>query len=235
MKQIIKRIVDLAMIILLPLLMMEILTGQKCHEWLGTAMLALFITHHILNFGWWKGFTKGKYTPSRAFGTALDLLLLLDMAALCVSGIMMSGFVFRFLRISGGMITARQLHLFASHWGFILMSAHLGMHTEQFFALFRKMFHLSEKNTTRTCILWIIAIILSVYGLYAFIAQHITDYLFLQTHFVMFDDTKAAAVYFAETIAMMCLFAAEAHYINKLLCKVGKKSQTDVYTKPRLL
>ena len=160
MKQILKRIVDLAMIILLPLLMMEILTGQKFHEWLGTAMLALFITHHILNFGWWKGFTKGKYTPSHAFGTAVDLLLLLDMAALFVSGIMMSGFVFSFLHISGGMILARQLHLFASYWGLILMSAHLGLHMEQFFSLFRKLFHLSEKNAARTWVLRIIAVVL---------------------------------------------------------------------------
>ena len=90
------------MVVLLPLLMAEVLIGQEIHEWLGTGMLALFIAHHILNFGWWKSFVKGKYTPSRAFGTALDLLLLADMIALFVSGIMMSGFVFRFLHISGG-------------------------------------------------------------------------------------------------------------------------------------
>ena len=115
MKQTVKRIVDLAMIILLPLLMAEIIIGQEIHEWLGTAMLALFLIHHILNFGWWKSFYKGRYSPSRAFGTAIDLLLLFDMLALCISGIMMSGFVFRFLYISGGMILARQLHLFASY------------------------------------------------------------------------------------------------------------------------
>ena len=90
-KQIVKRIVDLAMIVLLPLLMAEILIGQEIHEWLGTVMLVLFLTHHLLNLGWWKGFAKGRYTPSRAFSTALDLLLLVDIAALCVSGIMMSG------------------------------------------------------------------------------------------------------------------------------------------------
>ncbi len=50
-------------------------------------------------------------THSRAFQMLLDLLLLLDMAALCVSGVMMSGFVFRFLRISGVMMIARQLAL----------------------------------------------------------------------------------------------------------------------------
>ncbi len=129
-KQILKRIIDFAMIVLLPLLMAEILIGQEIHEWLGTGILVLFLAHHFLNLGWWKSFLKGKYTPSRAFSTTLDLLLLLDMIALCVSGIMMSGFVFRFLRIKGGMILARQLHLFASHWGLILMSAHLGMHME---------------------------------------------------------------------------------------------------------
>ena len=211
------------MIVLLPLLMAEILIGQELHEWLGTVMTVLFVLHHLLNLGWWKSFYKGKYTPSRAFGTTLDLLLLFDMLALSVSGIMMSGFVFRFLHISGGMILARRLHLFASFWGLILMSAHLGMHTEQFFPLFRKLFRIKEKNVALTWILRIAVAAVSLYGIYAFIAQHMEDYLFLQAHFMMFDETKAAAVYFAETVAVMCLFAAAAHYINKLLCKIGKK------------
>ena len=198
------------MIVLLPLLMAEIWIGQEIHEWLGAVMLVLFLTHHLLNPGWWKGFAKGRYTPSRSFNTALDLLLLFDMAALCISGIMMSDFVFRFPGLRGGVIIARQLHLFASHWGLILMSAHLGMHMEQFFSLFRKMFHLSKRSAARTCILRIAAIVLSVYGLYAFIAQHMTEYLFLQTHFVLFDETKAAA-----------------YSINKLLQKAGQRRKKE--------
>ncbi len=94
------------MIVLLPLLMAEILIGQEIHEWLGTSMLVLFLAHHPLNLGWWKSFYRGKDTPSRALGTTLALLLLLDMAALGVSGIRMSGFVFDFLPISGGMLLA---------------------------------------------------------------------------------------------------------------------------------
>lgn len=224
---IIKRIVDLAMIVLLPLLMAEILIGQETHEWLGTSMLVLFIAHHLLNLGWWKSFYKGRYTPSRTFGTTLDLLLLLDMAALCVSGIMMSDFVFSFLRISGGMIVARQLHLFASHWGLILMSAHLAMHMEMFCGMSRKLLHLSEKSAARTWIVRVIVAAVSAYGIYAFFSQRIADYLFLQTHFVLFDETKAAAVYFAETVAMIWLFAAIAHYLNKLLRSIGKKHEKE--------
>ena len=62
-KQIGKRIVDLAMIVLLPFLMAEILIGQEIHEWLGVGMLALFLAHHFLNPGWWRSFVKGKVHP----------------------------------------------------------------------------------------------------------------------------------------------------------------------------
>lgn len=128
LKAFIKRIIDAAMILLIPVLMAEILTGQQAHEWLGTGMVLLFVLHHILNFGWMRNLFKGKYSPLRCAGTALNILLLFDFLALASSGVMMSGFVFEWLPFSGGMITARTLHLFASHWGFILMSLHTGMH-----------------------------------------------------------------------------------------------------------
>ena len=221
-KQIVKRIVDLAMTVLLPLLMAEILIGQEIHEWLGTGMLVLFVAHHILNAGWWKSLFKGKYTPSRAFSVTIDLLLLLDMAALAASGVMMSDFIFGFLSLRGGMMIARQLHLLASYWGLILMSAHLGMHMELFMGMGRKLFRASEKNRVRAWILRAASVGISLYGIYAFFAQQLPDYLFLQTHFVLFDETKAAVVYFAEIIAMIVLFAAIAHYLNKLLQNIGK-------------
>lgn len=212
------------MVVLLPVLMMEVLIGQEAHEWLGTAMLALFIVHHVLNAGWWKTLFKGRYTPSRCFGVSLDLLLLLDILALGASGIMMSGFVFDFLPISTGMVAARQLHLFASHWGPILMSAHLGLHLDMLMGAGRRLFHISGKSVTRTWILRALAASVCAYGIYAFASQRIWDYLFLQTHFVMFNETKAAVVYFVETVAMIVLFAAIAHSINRLLKNTGKSA-----------
>lgn len=223
-KTMLKRVIDAIMLMLLPVLMAEILTEQQFHEWIGTVMVLLFIAHHVLNFGWIKNIFKGKYTPSRSLGTMINLLLLLCMAALTFSGIMMSGFVFRFLRISGGMVLSRRLHLLASHWGMILMSAHLGMHMEMLMGVGRKLFKLSEKNTARTWVLRIITVVMSVYGIYAFVAQNISDYLFLKTAFAFFDEQKGAAFVFAEYIAIIWLFAAAAHYLNKLLCIAVPKS-----------
>ena len=221
-KQLVKRIVDFVMIILLPLLMAEILIGQEIHEWLGAGMLILFVVHHLLNAGWWKSLFKGKYTPSRALSVTIDLLLVLDMAALGISGIQMSNFIFDFPSLRGGMMIARQLHLLSSYWGLILMSAHLGMHMEIFIGMGRKLFRTSERNRARVWILRVIAAGISVYGIYAFFIQQLPDYLFLQTHFVLFDETKAAAIYFAETVSMIVLFAAIAHCLNKLLRNIGK-------------
>lgn len=46
-----KRSVDILMLVLLPILMMEIQTGQEVQEWLGVGMLALWIAHHAFNAG----------------------------------------------------------------------------------------------------------------------------------------------------------------------------------------
>ena len=43
-----KNILDILMIAALPVLMAYSLVGETLHECIGTAMLALFIAHHIL-------------------------------------------------------------------------------------------------------------------------------------------------------------------------------------------
>ena len=68
--------VDCSMAILLPPLMAYSLLGEIAHEWLGIAMSALFILHHVLNRKWYGGLCKGRYSAVRLLGTVTDLLLL---------------------------------------------------------------------------------------------------------------------------------------------------------------
>ena len=60
MKSTIKKIVDLAMMVIIVILMAYFITGREFHEYIGTAMLALFIEHTILNYKWYKAMFKGK-------------------------------------------------------------------------------------------------------------------------------------------------------------------------------
>ena len=82
-------IIDISMTVLLPLLMAYSLIGEKFHEIAGTAILVLFVIHHIINRKWYGALFKGKYNARRVFQTVLDMLLLIFMILQPVSGILM--------------------------------------------------------------------------------------------------------------------------------------------------
>ena len=64
-KNVIKKIVDALMSVLLLCLMAYQVTGETLHEWGGIAMTVLLIVHHILNFKWYKSLFKGRYNACR--------------------------------------------------------------------------------------------------------------------------------------------------------------------------
>ncbi len=209
-----------------------IYTGQEAHEWLGIGMAVCFLVHIVLNGSWIKNLFKGEYSPMRGLMTAINLLLCMDVLALLISGIMMSGFVFSWLSISGGKMLARELHLFSSYWGMILMSAHLGLNWGVMMNSAKKLFRIEKKSTARTWILRGIAIAVSGFGIYSIFSQKIYDYLFLRTHFVMFDETKPTFVFYLETAAMMVLFAAAFYYLQKLSAKIKNVDKAKKTFKP---
>lgn len=191
------------MTVLLFLLMAFMLTEQEIHEWLGAGSLVLFIAHHVLNRKWLGNLGNGTYTPFRIFQTILTALVFLSMLGSMVSGIMMSRYVFAFLSIRGGMAFARMLHMLCAYWGFIFLSAHLGLHWGMMMGLLRKAAGLKAANPTRTVILQVLACGIAVYGGYAFWKHHIADYLFLRSMFVFFDYEQPPMQFLTEYLTMM--------------------------------
>ena len=224
-KQIIRMAVDIGMTVLLLLLMAFMLTGQKAHEWLGAAELVLFVAHHILNARWLKNIWHGKYTPFRLLQTVLALLVLLTMLGSMVSGIMMSRYAFAFLDIHGGMSLARTMHMVCAYWGFIFLSAHLGLHWSMMMGMAKKAAGIKGRAAVRTAVLRVLALLLAGFGVYAFWKNQIADYLFLKSQFVFFDFSQPPVQFFAEYLAMMGLFAAVSYYLGRTLQKSKKKEE----------
>lgn len=83
---IIKRIVDVVLTVLLLFLMAYQVTGDVLHEWLGIGMTVTLKLHHILNRKWYKAVFKGKYSPYRIVMTAVNTLMLAAIALkeLCI-------------------------------------------------------------------------------------------------------------------------------------------------------
>lgn len=218
-----KLAVDLLMTLALLFLMGYQLWGETAHEWAGAFMLVLFIAHHVLNAVWYRNLFRGKYTGIRILTSAVDLVLLAVMICLMASGIIMSRHVFAFLPISGGMGTARLVHMAACYWGFILMAFHLGLHWGKMLARFRQMSGMDRSSGIRRIVLWIAGVLTAGYGLYAFVTRDLATYMFLRTQFVFLDYSESPISFYIDYLTMMGLFIWIAHYLSVILLRSGRK------------
>ena len=227
-KQIWKMTVDILMTAILLLLMAYSLVygsspavGEAVHEWLGVAMFVLFVLHHFLNRKWWLSIHKGKYTPYRVVQTTLVALVLLAMCGSMVSGILLSRTVFSFLGVRGGQAAARSVHMLCAYWGFVFLSLHLGLHWRVIMGMAGNLMKKSPKGCKR--ILRMIAFLIAVYGVYAFIKRDFGKYMLLQYHFVFFDFEEPLARFLLDYAAIMGLFVYVGYYISVLM--IGKRKE----------
>ena len=105
-----KILIDIGMTICLLLLMPYSLLSETAHEWIGMAMLMLFIAHHMLNRKWLLSIGKGKYNAFRVIQTVLVIIMFILMMSSMISGICDSQtdtYVLRILGTGGDVITSR--------------------------------------------------------------------------------------------------------------------------------
>lgn len=209
--------IDSGMVLLLSLLMAYSLVGETTHEYLGIGMFLLFVAHHILNIAWWKHLLRGKYTPLRILGTAIDLALVVIMLALPISGMILSRHVFCSLHL-GGTAIARTVHLLASYWGLVLMSFHVGMHDNRIMGVFRKITTTQQTSKIRTRSLQMVIVLLAICGIYAFIKNKIGAYLFLRTQFVFVDFSQLVVWSLIDYLLVCILFIVLGYVCTYLIC-----------------
>lgn len=217
----IKILVDICMTAALLACMSYLLIGEKAHEWIGSGMFVLFILHHILNRKWYKNLFHGKYSILRILQTAVNFLTLICMIGLMVSGIILSRYVFDFIRIRGMTSFARTLHMLSSYWGFVLMSLHLGLHWEMLLGMIKKMV---GKNRLPDILRWCLrgaALLIACYGLTAFIKHDLLSYMLLKKRFVFFDMEQPLFLFFLDYTAIMGFWIWIIYYIRQFFIKIS--------------
>ncbi len=212
---IIKRIVDVVLTVLLLFLMAYQVTGDVLHEWLGIGMTAVLLLHHILNRKWYSSLFKGKYTPYRITVTAVNTLLLAAIAMTALSGMSMSGHAVPFMYGLINVMTARELHLSMSYWSFILIGIHIGLHMKATTAT------LPDKG--RFVFNTVMAVISGV-GLRLFIKSNITSYILFRTHFAFLDYASAKWLIILKNLAMLILFVFAGYVLSFLTQKNRKRN-----------
>ena len=215
----IRRIIDAVLTVILLCLMAFQVTGEMAHEWLGIGMTVLVILHQILNIKWYGALFKGKYRTYRIIQTAVNILLLLSFAATAFSGMAMSGYAVPFLYGMAKVSLARRVHLSLSHWTFVLMAVHLGLHIP---AMTAKM-NLSDNK--RRIVSAVFSIIAGA-GLFFFLKNGIYNYLFFSVPFAFLDYGKSALLVFSENILIL-LFWAFIGTQCAVICKAGNNKKSN--------
>lgn len=203
--------------------------AEIVHEILGVALFVLWAIHIILNRRWYASLAqasklitstnandrrsygaifKGKYNPYRIMQTVINCCILICTIFLMISGIILSNQLFTFLNIQSGLGFARIAHLLSSHWYYLFMSLHIGLHMGRLF-----------QNVAAKILPRILLVLTSLYGLYSLIAQGVWKYLILKQQFFFFDLERGYILFTMDYISIIILFATISHFIAKLLKK----------------
>nr|WP_316623553.1 DUF4405 domain-containing protein [uncultured Ruminococcus sp.] len=212
-----KRIIDVALTVTLLLLMAFQVTEQLAHEWLGIAMFALTVAHQILNRKFYAAIFKGKYNALRILQLTVNCLLLLSFVCTALSGMMMSRFATPFMNGILPSSIVRQGHLAMSHWSFVLMGLHLGLH---FGMITSKL-----KNKTARIILGIVMTAISVFGFYLFFKSDMLSYMLFKNPFAFLDYEKAWWLVILENLAMLLAWGFAAYLLSLFPRSVTKKEK----------
>lgn len=221
------------------------------HEILGIVLFILWALHVWLNRGFYKSLFKGRYNAFHVVQAVVNCGILVCAVLLMASGIMVSNHVFTFLGISFGAELARTVHLLSSHWYFVFMSIHVGLHVgmivRQFagkrpasFAVFceakidadcgkskpREVRTLRVRTTNaqiKKIIFHIVLALVCAYGLYAFVVRNIGKYLLFLQPFFFFDTERGYVLFFVDYICIMTAIATAGYYLDKA---TKKKQET---------
>lgn len=83
----VRKRLDVLMVILMIIVMSYQAVGNLFHEVAGVVLLVLFLVHNILNRKWYQNMARGKYSVFRKTMLAVDILTLISMLAAMGTGI----------------------------------------------------------------------------------------------------------------------------------------------------
>ena len=212
-----KRIVDVLLGIGLLLLMSYQVTGEAAHEWTGIGMTVLMLLHQILNGKWYAALFKGRYSPLRIAQTLINAALLMCFVLTALCGVNMSvhavPFLGDFLRASLG----RRLHLTLSHWCFVLMGLHLGLHLQTMLR--------GVKKPLARRLGWGGAMLASGAGFWLFLKNNYPDYLLYRVPFAFIDYDKSAWLVLTEALLISLFWVFAGAQLPKLLNQRAEKKE----------
>lgn len=147
----------------------RVLGGLAFHEIAGIAIAAVFFTHVLLNWSWVKKVTVRLFDRNLPFKTKLgyflNVLLLISMAFIIISGILVSKVVFPNIDI-GNDRWFEMSHITISFLVLILVAIHVGLHWNWIMNVFKKVFSIKASKTIVSLLVKFATVAILVFGGY---------------------------------------------------------------------
>ena len=200
---------------------------DRVHQICGISLIVIWVVHVVLNRRWYASFArankkiistnanerseygslfKGNYQPYRIMQIIVNLGVLICALLLMISGLLMAWFIPADW-VDGALEFARITHLLASHWYYIFISFHIGLHGAM----------LAGKMKIHGFVPRIICILISLYGIYAFIIRGVWKYMLGLQQFFFFDFNRGYVLFALDYISIIVLFGTTAYYLGKLI------------------
>lgn len=181
---------------------------DRIHQICGILLIVLWAIHIMLNRRWYGALFKGKYQPYRIMQLVVNCGVLICALFLMISGLLMAWFIPADW-VGGALGFARTTHLLASHWYYIFMAFHIGLHASM----------IATKIKIRGIVPRLICILISLYGVYAFITRGLWKYMFGLQQFFFFDFERGYVLFAIDYISIIVLFATISYYFQKFFTK----------------
>ena len=204
------------MTILLLFLMAYQVTGEMLHEWIGIGMTVIVIIHHILNRKWYNSLLKGKYNAYRILTASSVLLLFAAFFLTVFCGMAMSGHAVPFFYGMADISFVRRFHLAMSHWAFVLLGLHLGLHIPAMLSKWKLNGKIRIGLTILSCLI-------GGYGLFVFLRNNIPGYMFFKVLFAFFDFGKAKVLVILENLAVLVFWTFIGTQLANICLSKAKK------------
>ena len=167
-KNIIKITLDILMALTFAVLFNKMAFGSLTfHEVAGLAVGAAIILHMLLNKEWLKGVTKKLFSKAMPLKTKvayfIDVLLLIAVAVIIVTGILMSKVLFANLTTVHANV--KTLHVAASYFSLLLIGAHVGLVWNKVMNIMKKLLKL-PKGKAAGAVSTAVAVLLFILGTY---------------------------------------------------------------------
>ncbi|PHV70001.1 hypothetical protein CS063_12710 [Sporanaerobium hydrogeniformans] len=228
-KIIIKIGLDFIMAILFILMFNKRVLGMSFHEIGGLVVCVMFIAHQLLNWKWIVTVTKkitSKDLPSIVkINYLLDILLLIVMCAIALSGIFISKILFPNFTIQGS--TWKIIHISVAGIGLALVGIHLGLHWRFIISILGKRFKNTFSIPLRKGVCGVTVIVCIVIGSYSIVTSNFTRWLMMPFTTSQMRGERTSLTDRDQSIT------EERHFTQNGQSKSGERGQSELKRKEK--